>query len=273
MRSSSPSSARAATRTREQGASTARVQASRTASSRSSRSMRPVVTRAPSPPRTQNSPSASTGSTTATSGSRTAATSSRSSRRTRRSASATATPSSRRTACIRVYASTAGAPQTGVQDLNTFFGYPPAINRTTGVFGPDVIDPVCHYDPDNHASWSPSRRSSVSARRRLQREEHDRPGRLQHRRPDGLMDHLPRPGPERRHRRHARPRLHARRHGARAVLPGLPAHRRRPQRRLRHDERVRPVRAELQRRADLRLLEGAARRRTRRRSTSRSSRT
>ena len=32
---------------------------------------------------------------------------------------------------LRVW-STAGAPLTGVQDLNTFFGYPAAINRTTG---------------------------------------------------------------------------------------------------------------------------------------------
>ncbi len=49
---------------------------------------------------------------------------------------------------LRVYTATGGA-LTGVQDLNTFFGYPAAINRTTGVIGPEVIDPVCHYDPDN----------------------------------------------------------------------------------------------------------------------------
>jgi hypothetical protein len=49
---------------------------------------------------------------------------------------------------LRVF-STAGAPLTGVQDLNTFFGYPAAVNRTTGEQGPFVIDPVCHYDPDN----------------------------------------------------------------------------------------------------------------------------
>lgn len=35
---------------------------------------------------------------------------------------------------------------TGVEDLNTFFGYPAAIDRSTGVIGPDVIDPVCLYD-------------------------------------------------------------------------------------------------------------------------------
>ncbi len=48
---------------------------------------------------------------------------------------------------LRVYNANA-APVTGVQDLNTFFGYPAAINRTTGAVGPNVIDPVCHYDPD-----------------------------------------------------------------------------------------------------------------------------
>jgi hypothetical protein len=50
---------------------------------------------------------------------------------------------------LRVYSSATGAPLTGVQDLNTFFGYPAAIDRTTGAIGPDVIDPVCHYDPDH----------------------------------------------------------------------------------------------------------------------------
>jgi hypothetical protein len=48
---------------------------------------------------------------------------------------------------LRVW-DTVGAPLTGVQDLNTFFGYPAAIDRTTGVVGPNVIDPVCLYDPD-----------------------------------------------------------------------------------------------------------------------------
>ena len=50
---------------------------------------------------------------------------------------------------IRVYSSSTGSTLTGVQDLNTFFGYPAAINRTTGAFGPDVIDPICHYDPEH----------------------------------------------------------------------------------------------------------------------------
>ena len=47
---------------------------------------------------------------------------------------------------LRVW-STAGAPLTGVQDLNTFFGYPAQIDRTTGVVGPFLTDPVCLFDP------------------------------------------------------------------------------------------------------------------------------
>ena len=31
-------------------------------------------------------------------------------------------------------------------DLNSFYGYAPAINRTTGIRGPDVTDPSCIYD-------------------------------------------------------------------------------------------------------------------------------
>ena len=38
---------------------------------------------------------------------------------------------------------------TGVQDLNTFFGYGPAFNPATGQIGDDVVDPVCYYDPEN----------------------------------------------------------------------------------------------------------------------------
>jgi len=47
---------------------------------------------------------------------------------------------------IRVY-HTDGTPATGVEDLNTFYGYPAAINRTTGERGQFVTDPSCLYDP------------------------------------------------------------------------------------------------------------------------------
>ena len=50
---------------------------------------------------------------------------------------------------IRVW-DTNGNAVTGVEDLNMFFGYPAAIDRSTGVIGPDVIDPQCNYDPDNN---------------------------------------------------------------------------------------------------------------------------
>lgn len=46
---------------------------------------------------------------------------------------------------LRVY-DTAGNPLIGVTDLNTFYGYPAAINRTTGVRGPFVTDPSCYFD-------------------------------------------------------------------------------------------------------------------------------
>lgn len=36
----------------------------------------------------------------------------------------------------------------GPVDLNTFYGYPAAINRTTGAYGPFVTDPSCYYDSD-----------------------------------------------------------------------------------------------------------------------------
>ena len=49
---------------------------------------------------------------------------------------------------LRVYSTSTGTPLTGVEDLNTFFQYPAAINRTTGAIGPQVIDPVCIYDAD-----------------------------------------------------------------------------------------------------------------------------
>jgi hypothetical protein len=46
---------------------------------------------------------------------------------------------------LRVY-STSGSPLIKVTDLNTFYGYPAAINRTTFVRGPFVTDPSCYFD-------------------------------------------------------------------------------------------------------------------------------
>ena len=43
---------------------------------------------------------------------------------------------------------TGGNALSGVVDLNTFYGYAPALNRSTGQFGPSITDPVCHFDAD-----------------------------------------------------------------------------------------------------------------------------
>ena len=48
---------------------------------------------------------------------------------------------------LRVY-DKAGAPVTPTISLSEFFHYPPAIDRTTGVFGAFITDPVCHFDAD-----------------------------------------------------------------------------------------------------------------------------
>jgi hypothetical protein len=40
----------------------------------------------------------------------------------------------------------AGDELVGPVDLNTFYGYPAAINRTTGAYGPSITDPSCYYD-------------------------------------------------------------------------------------------------------------------------------
>ncbi len=52
---------------------------------------------------------------------------------------------------LRVYDTSGNAP-IGVVDLNTFYGYPAAIDRSKlpgqPRFGPSITDPSCHYDPD-----------------------------------------------------------------------------------------------------------------------------
>ncbi len=36
----------------------------------------------------------------------------------------------------------------GPVDLNTFYGYPAAIDRSTGAYGPSITDPSCYYDSE-----------------------------------------------------------------------------------------------------------------------------
>ncbi|PXV58785.1 hypothetical protein SAMN04487785_10434 [Dyella jiangningensis] len=42
----------------------------------------------------------------------------------------------------------AGNKLVGPVDLNTFYGYPAAINRSTGAYGASITDPSCYYDAD-----------------------------------------------------------------------------------------------------------------------------
>jgi hypothetical protein len=50
---------------------------------------------------------------------------------------------------LRVF-DTKGNPLIGVVDLNTFYGYPAAVNRTAHpvTFGPSITDPSCYFDND-----------------------------------------------------------------------------------------------------------------------------
>ena len=48
---------------------------------------------------------------------------------------------------LRVY-DKGGNPVSNTISYNEFFGYPPAINRTTRVFGAFLTDPVCYYDAE-----------------------------------------------------------------------------------------------------------------------------
>ena len=50
---------------------------------------------------------------------------------------------------LRVFTTT-GQAVTPPIDLNSFYGYKPVINRTTGIFGPELTDPSCLYDSVNH---------------------------------------------------------------------------------------------------------------------------
>ncbi len=51
---------------------------------------------------------------------------------------------------LRVYDANTGAPLTPVLSLNEFYGFAPAIDRSTFTFGPFTFDISCHYDPDSN---------------------------------------------------------------------------------------------------------------------------
>lgn len=51
---------------------------------------------------------------------------------------------------LRVFDAESGAPVSDVLALNEFYGFPPAIDRSTFTFGPFTFDISCHYDPDSN---------------------------------------------------------------------------------------------------------------------------
>jgi len=51
---------------------------------------------------------------------------------------------------LQIFDATTGAAVSNVIALNEFYGFPPAINRTTGSFGPFTFDISCHFDPDSN---------------------------------------------------------------------------------------------------------------------------
>ena len=120
-------------------------------------------------------------------------------------------------------------------DLNSFYGYPPAINRTTGVRGEFVTDPSCIYDAATQRFFVVVAHARSASARSV-------PGCVQLREPprprcqpdvesDGRLEHLP-------DRRHGR--WFARQHRWRTVpVPRrLSAHRCGRERHLPDDERL-----------------------------------
>jgi len=53
-------------------------------------------------------------------------------------------------------------------DLNSFFQYPPAIDRTTGVRGPNVTDPTCYYDAQTQRFYLVALTYALTATNNLQ---------------------------------------------------------------------------------------------------------
>lgn len=51
---------------------------------------------------------------------------------------------------LRVYDAASGAPRSPTLSLNEFYGFPPAITRPNGPYGPFTFDISCHYDPDSN---------------------------------------------------------------------------------------------------------------------------
>ena len=104
-------------------------------------------------------------------------------------------------------------------DLNSFFGYAPAVDRTTGVRAQFVTDPSCLYDAATQRFFVAVLTLETLPTGAFTRREPHRHRRQPHLEPDRDVDHLPAPGAGRRHPGNTRSWLPAeqRRHRSRTV--------------------------------------------------------
>ena len=84
-------------------------------------------------------------------------------------------------------------------DLNSFYGYPPAVNRSTGVRGPELTDPSCLYDAATQRWFMVVLTLDRVPGQQPSPGESPRPGRQPDVRPDGKLEHLQDRRDERRH--------------------------------------------------------------------------
>jgi hypothetical protein len=150
----------------------------------------------------------------------------------------------------------AGSPRNvdNAVDLNSFYGYAPAINRSTGVRGEFVTDASCMFDAQTQrffvVALTLDPQVSGPCQGVFSCVNHLDLAVSQTSDPGGQLEHLP-------------DRCHQRRHEYRWQEPGpvsrrLPAHGRRRERDLPHGQLVSVARQRVQRGADLRAVEGAA---------------
>ena len=131
-------------------------------------------------------------------------------------------------------------------DLNSFYGYAPAINRTTGVRGPFVTDPSCLYDAATQRFFVVVLTLETYTWRRFHDREPPRHRGEPDVEPDRRVEYL-------QARRHERRDEH-RWNESGPVPRRLSAYRRGRQRLLHHHQRVSVVLQRLLRRTDLRPL-------------------
>jgi len=129
-------------------------------------------------------------------------------------------------------------------DLNSFYGYAPAINRATGVTAQEITDPTCIYDAATQRVLPRGPDPRPERERVAQPREPPRPRGQPDVEPERQLEHLQ----GRRHQRRIEPE-----HGERLSVPRrLPAHRGRRERHLSDHELLPVERQRFRRSANLR---------------------